>query len=170
MNRKPFIFAAVILGALGILIGGHSLLATQPLKIEKGKKVTLGYKLFVDGSLLETADLKNPFFYTHGEKQIVPGLEKNLSGLHVGDKKTIHVAPEEAYGLPDPKAYREFQKDQFPADVLLKVGTLVEARSPKGERLLVKIKEIKDKTITLDFNHPLAGKKLEFQVEVLNIV
>ncbi len=170
MNRKPFIFGAVILGALGILVGAHSLLATPSLKIEKGKKVTLGYKLFVDGSLLETADPKNPFIYIHGQKQIVPGLEKNLSGLHVGDKKTIKVRPEEAYGAMDPKAYKEFQKAQFPPDVPMKVGTLIEARSPKGERLLVKIREVKDKSIILDFNHPLAGKELEFHVEVLNIV
>jgi FKBP-type peptidyl-prolyl cis-trans isomerase 2 len=170
MNRRPFIFAAVVLASLGISIGAHSLLATQPLKIEKGRKVTLGYKLFVEGALLEKADPENPFIYTHGEKQIVPGLEKNLFGLRVGNKKTIRVVPEEGYGLLDPKAYREFQKDQFPADVPLKVGTLVEARSPQGERLLVKIREIKEKSVILDFNHPLAGKELEFQVEVLNIV
>jgi len=131
--------------------------------------VSLEYKLFVDGTLLEKSDAKEPFIYVHGKNQIVPGLEKGLTGLKIGDQKTIKVSTKEAYGLVDPKAYREFEKDKFPADVPMKIGELVEARSPQGERLLVKIREIKDKTVVLDFNHPLAGKDLEFRIEVLKI-
>jgi len=168
-NRKTFTFLAVVFGAFIILETGHSLMAAQPVKIESGKKVTLGYKLFVEGSLIETADSRNPFIYLHGKNQIVPGLEKGLTGLRVGEKKTIRVQATEAYGPVNPKAYKEFQKGQLPSEIPMKVGTLVEARSPEGDRLLVKIKEVREKTVILDFNHPLAGKNLEFQIEVLNI-
>lgn len=159
------LFGILVLWVWGIPPGS----AASP-KIETGKKVTLTYKLFVEGTLLETADTKQPFTYTHGQKQIVPGLEKGLIGLRVGDRRTIDVSPEEAYGPVNSKAYREFEKEKLPSDIPLKIGTLVEARSPEGERMLVKIKEIKAKTVILDFNHPLAGKKLQFQIEVLNIV
>lgn len=150
-------------------MGISSLLIAAPAKIENGKKVTLVYKLLVAGKLVEGADTKEPFAYTHGQQQIVPGLEKSLTGLKVGDKRTVKVTPQEAYGPVDAKQYLEFDKTKLPKDIPMKVGTLVEARSPKGEVRLVKIKEIKDKTIVLDFNHPLAGKELEFQVEVLKI-
>ena len=138
-------------------------------KIENGKKITLFYKLFVEGQLLETADAKEPFTYTHGQKQIVPGLEKGLTGLKVGAQKTIRVTSQEAYGPIDPKAFQEIPKDKIPPDVPLKKGTFVEARSPKGERALVKITEVKTDKVVIDFNHPLAGKDLEFQIEVVNV-
>lgn len=159
----------LLLMVAGLMIAHSPLLAAAPQKVESGKKVTLGYKLLVGGKLIETADTKQPFTYTHGQKQIVPGLEKNLTGLKVGDKKTVKVSPQEAYGPVDAKQFVEFEKTKLPPDIPVKVGTVVEARSPKGEVRLVKIKEVKDKTVVLDFNHPLAGKELEFQVEVLNV-
>lgn len=141
----------------------------QETKIEDGKKVTLHYKLYVENQLLETADVKDPFIYIHGQQQIVPGLEKGLTGLHVGEHKEIRVKPEEAYGLPNPKAVREISTDKLPVDVPKKSGTILEAKSPQGQVLLVKIKEVKDKTVVVDFNHPLAGKELVFQVDVISI-
>ena len=79
------------------------------------------------------------------------------------------MKPEEAYGPVNPKALREVETAKLPPDLPKKVGTLLEARSPQGEVLLVKIKEVKDKTVVIDFNHPLAGKELEFRVEVVKI-
>ncbi len=143
--------------------------ANKDAKIEDGKKVTLHYKLYVENQLLETADDKDPFIYTQGQHQIVPGLEKGLAGLKVGEHKEIRVKPEEAYGLPNPKAVREISTDKLPAEVPKKVGTILEAKSPQGQVLLVKIKEVKDKTVVVDFNHPLAGKELVFQVDVISV-
>lgn len=138
-------------------------------KIENGKKVSLAYKLFVNGTLLESSDGKNPFTYLHGQNQIVPGLEKNLMGLHVGDRKTVRVAPEEAYGPVNPKAFEEIAKTKLPSGLKPQKGALMEARNPQGMSMLVKIVEVKEKTVVVDFNHPLAGKELEFQIEVLGI-
>ena len=183
MRNKNFIASLVFLASV-LFLFNHALPAADkavakgpakketaggPAKIEAGKKVTLYYKLFVSGELLETADAKDPFTYQHGQHQIVPGLEKGLNSLHVGDKKTIQVLAAEAYGPVDSKAFREIEKTKLPGGVDQKAGMLLEARSPKGEVMLVKIKEVKDKTVVIDFNHPLAGKDLEFQVEVINI-
>ena len=162
------LFAGFALGTAIFLIFAQGISATAA-KIENGKKVTLYYKLLVNGQLLETANEKDPFTYVHGQHQIVPGLEKNLAGLSVGDKKTIHIQAEEAYGPVDPKAFREIEIEKLPKDVTPKVGTLLEAHSPQGEAMLVKIREVKPKTVVIDFNHPLAGKELEFQIEVINI-
>jgi FKBP-type peptidyl-prolyl cis-trans isomerase 2 len=79
-----------------LLIFSPAVSAAPVAKVGSGKEVTLAYKLFVGGTLLETADAKNPFTYTHGQNQIVPGLEKGLAGLQVGDQKTIRVVPKEA--------------------------------------------------------------------------
>ena len=152
-----------------LTLSGTTVWAAPKTVIQDGKEVALAYQLTVKGELLETADPKDPFIYTHGKHQIVPGLEKNLTGLRVGDRKTIHVPPEEAYGFVNPKALREIEKTKLPSDVPQKIGTFLEARNPQGAGMLVKIVEVKDKTVVLDFNHPLAGKALDFQVEVLNI-
>ena len=166
---KKRLLGGLILGVTAVFIFSRALPAAAVAKIENGKKVTLYYKLFVSGQLLETADAKEPFTYQHGQHQIVPGLEKGLTGLKVGDKKAIQVTAAEAYGPVDSKAFREIEKTKLPADVPQKIGMILEAHSPKGEALLVKIKEVKDKTVVIDFNHPLAGKDLEFQIEVVNI-
>jgi FKBP-type peptidyl-prolyl cis-trans isomerase SlyD len=154
---------------MAILVFNPAVSSAAAAKIGPEKEVTLAYKLFVEGTLLETADEKNPFTYVHGQKQIVPGLEKGLAGLQVGDQKTIRVLPKEAYGLVDPKALQEIEKENLPPDVSKEKGTLVEARNPEGMTMLVKIVEVKEKTVVIDFNHPLAGKELEFQIEVLGI-
>ena len=167
LRIKIPVFSYALLIFLGI---SQNLWAAAPTaQVENGKKVTLAYKLTVEKTLLETADAKNPFIYVHGKNQIVPGLEKNLTGLKVGEKKIIHVTPEEAYGPLDPKARREIPKEKLPPELKPTVGAFVEARRQDGLSLLVKIVEVKDQTVVLDFNHPLAGKELEFQIEVLNI-
>lgn len=161
-----FLFSIVVLTGVS-----HSLAAApEAVKIGTGKKVTLFYKLFVEGELLEEANTKEPFIYTHGSNQIVPGLEKGLTGLKVGDRKTIRVSSEEAFGPVDQNAFKEIEKSKLPAGVAAQVGTILEARSPQGERILVRISKVGAKRVQIDFNHPLAGKDLEFQVEVTNIV
>jgi len=152
-----------------LLSFGSAAWAAAEAKIADGKKVTLAYKLYVEKALLESADYKNPFTYIHGQKQIIPGLEKGLAGLKVGNKKKIRVLPAEAYGFPDARALHEVEKDKLPSDVPQKKGTLIEARDPQGTSRLVKIVDVKEKTVVIDFNHPLAGKELEFQIEILGI-
>ena len=163
MTRTLLLLAAVFLSC-----PSPAWSAAKP-KIEDGRVVTLAYKLTVGGVLLETADAKTPFIYAHGKNQIVPGLEKNLSGLTVGDRRTIRVKPEEGYGLKNPNALQEVPAEKLPPDVPREKGTIMEARDPNGVPQLVKIVEVREKTVVVDFNHPLAGKELEFQIEILKI-
>ncbi|MBI2167332.1 MAG: peptidylprolyl isomerase [Candidatus Omnitrophica bacterium] len=159
-----FILVTAVLGT-----GAGSLWAAEGVRIEAGKKVTLTYKLLVKGTLLEEADVKNPFTYLHGKNQIVPGLEKGLTGLRAGEKKTVQVPTREAYGPPNPQALQEIPRENLPKDVSATKGTLLEATSPEGMTQVVKIVEVKPKSVVIDFNHPLAGKDLEFQVVVLRV-
>ncbi len=137
--------------------------------IEKGSKVSFDYTLTVDGEVVDSSDGRDPFTYTHGEGQIVPGLEKNLEGLHVGDEKKVAVSPEEGYGVVDPNAFKDVPRSTLPADVNLELGMMLQAQNPNGNVFTVKIIEVKDDTVTIDFNHPLADKTLDFQVKIVSI-
>ena len=89
--------------------------------------------------------------------------------MHVGEEKLVNVGPKDAYGEPDPKAFKEFPKTTLPKNVEPKVGMVLQAKAPDGESFPAAISEVKGDTVVLDFNHPLAGKDLKFQVKVLKI-
>lgn len=137
--------------------------------IEKGSTVQLEYTLRDDaGAMLDTNRGQSPLTYTQGKQQIIPGLERELTGMHTGDEKKVVVKPEDAYGAVNPEAQTEVPKEVLPPDSLT-VGTTLMARTAAGEVRPVTVKEIKDKTVLLDLNHPLAGKTLFFEVKVLGV-
>ena len=137
--------------------------------VKDGSVVSLEYTLSDEkGKPLESNKGKEPLKYIHGQKQIIPGLEKELSGMKVGGEKHVQVKPEEAYGVVNPKAFQEVPKEKIPPDGL-KVGATLMAKSPQGQSQPVRVAEIKEKTVVLDLNHPLAGKTLTFDVKVLDI-
>jgi FKBP-type peptidyl-prolyl cis-trans isomerase SlyD len=137
--------------------------------IKNGTVVTFEYTLLDDkGNFIESNQGEAPVTYTHGEHQIIPGLEKGLSGMEVNEQKRIRVQPDEAYGQIDPAGFKEVAKTEIPVDDL-KVGTRLRARGAKGEDFSLRVHEIKPETVILDLNHPLAGKNLNFDVKVLSI-
>jgi FKBP-type peptidyl-prolyl cis-trans isomerase SlyD len=137
--------------------------------VKDGSVVSLQYTLSnEDGKTIESNKGKAPLKYTHGNRQIVPGLEKELAGMKVGDEKRVTVSPEEGYGPVNPKGFQEFPKDKIPAEGL-KVGAVLMAKGPQGQEVPVRVHEIKEKTVVLDLNHPMAGKTLVFDVKVLGI-
>jgi FKBP-type peptidyl-prolyl cis-trans isomerase SlyD len=137
--------------------------------VKDGTVVSLQYTLSSeDGKTIESNKGKEPLKYTHGGQQIVPGLEKNLTGMKMGEEKRVKVNPEEGYGPVDPKGFQEFPKDKIPSEGL-KVGAVLTARGPQGQQVPVRVHEIKEKTVVLDLNHPMAGKTLVFDVKVLDI-
>ena len=141
---------------------------TKPT-VTEGKNVSLEYTLTLDDkSVVESNVGKQPLTYTHGTQQIIPGLEKALEGLAVGDTKEVTVAPAEGYGEKDPNALQEVQKKLIPRDALV-VGTRLQGKAPDGQMVYPQVAEIKDDTVVLDFNHPLAGKTLHFDVKILDI-
>jgi FKBP-type peptidyl-prolyl cis-trans isomerase SlyD len=137
--------------------------------IEAGSKVLLEYTLRDDdGKVLDSNKGRDPLTYVQGEQQIVPGLERALNGMHAGEEKQVVLAPAEGYGTVDPQAVAEVPKQLIPADSL-SVGAELLARSREGATRLVRIKEIKDETVVIDLNHPLAGKTLHFDVRVVGV-
>jgi len=137
--------------------------------IQNGSVVSLEYTLTDEkGKVIESNKGKGPLTYTQGKNQMIPGLEKGLAGMKVGGTKNVRVKPEDAYGPVDPKAFREIPRDNVPKEVL-KVGATLTAKNPQGQSFPVRVREIKEKTVVMDFNHPMAGKTLTFDVKVLDI-
>ena len=136
--------------------------------IKEGSKAKFDYTLTVDGKVADTSAGRGPLEYTHGAGMIIPGLEKELLGMKVGDKKTVTVKPEEGYGLVLQEAIKRVPKEAISNANELKVGDMVGA-SNGGHTFRAVVKEIGEKESTLDFNHPLAGKELVFDVEIKEI-
>lgn len=137
--------------------------------IEDGMSVKIDYTLTVDGAVVDSSEGRGPLSYKPGQGEIIPGLEKQLAGLHVGDTKDVTVQPDEGYGALDPKAFVEVAKDQLPAGLTPEVGTFLRGMSPDGRSFRARIHQIGQDTVTLDLNHPLAGKTLHFNVKVVEI-
>lgn len=141
----------------------------ESMAITEGSKVKIHYKLTVDGEVADTSEGKDPLEYTHGQNMIIPGLETQLQGLKAGDTKSVIVAPEDGYGVVNPQAIVEVPKDKLPPEVEPQVGMVLQMQSPEGQPFPGVIQEIKTEVIVINFNHPLAGKELNFQIEIIDV-
>jgi FKBP-type peptidyl-prolyl cis-trans isomerase SlyD len=141
-----------------------------PAAVQTGSTVSLEYTLKDEGGqVLDTNKGATPLVFVHGQRQIIPGLERELVGMRPGEEKKVVVAPNDGgYGDVVPGAQQEVPKEAIPKEGL-KVGTQLTARSGSGEARPVTVKEIKETTVVLDFNHPLAGKTLFFDVKILGV-
>ena len=137
--------------------------------IEKGRKVTMDYNLLINSEPVETTQGKEPLQFVVGGGNIIPGLENQMMGMKVGEERKIIVDPKDAYGVIDPSAFKEVPKTSMPAGVDLKPGLVVEVEDPQGATFPGVIWEIKDQSVVVNFNHPLAGQTLEFDVKVVDI-
>ena len=142
---------------------------TAVLAIEKGSMVQLEYTLSDDaGKVIDSNKGQPPLTYTQGDRQLMAALENQLVGLRAGQEKKVVLKPDEAFGPIDPSAQTEVPKEVLPPESLV-VGAQLMARTATGEERPVMVKEIKDKTVVVDLNHPLAGKTLVFEIKVLGI-
>ena len=139
------------------------------VSVQENMDVSMEYTLTADGVVVDSTEGKEPFHYIHGKGQIIPGLERQLIGLHVGDNKEVIVKPEDGYGQVNPSAVIEVPKEQLPTDVSPSVGMVLRGVNPDGHDFRAIVKEVKDKTILLDLNHPLAGKTLTFKIKITGI-
>lgn len=137
--------------------------------VQDGSSVSFHYTLKVDGEVVDSSEGRDPFTYTQGQHMIVAGLEEQMLGLAAGDKKDVVVTPEKGYGTHNPMALQEVPRSVFPNADSLEVGDVVQGRSPDGRPMQAKVAEIGDENITLDMNHPLAGKTLNFTIEVVSV-
>jgi FKBP-type peptidyl-prolyl cis-trans isomerase SlyD len=137
--------------------------------VGEGTRVSLEYTLTLeDQTVIDTNVGKDPLVYTHGSREIIPGLEKQLIGLKVGDTKNVEVAPAEGYGEVDPNRVQEVPKENVPEEAW-GVGKKLQGRGPDGGMMFAEVTEVRENTVIVDLNHPLAGRTLFFAVKVLNI-
>ena len=139
-------------------------------KITKDSVVTIHYTLKGDdGVVLDSSEGQEPLVYLHGHGQIVPGLESELNTKEIGAKLAVKVSPDEGYGDYDPKLSSVVDKKQFPKGAKFESGALYEFSNSNGQPVVVQITEVQDSTVTVDANHPLAGKTLHFEVSVVDV-
>ena len=138
--------------------------------IENGKQVAIEYsvKSSEDNLEIDTNIGKDPLVFLFGSHQILPALEEELRGLEVGDSKRVLLDPDHAYGNINPQAYKKVEAKYIPEDLRFEGALLVVSDEQYGE-MLIRVDSLEGEQIVLDFNHPLAGKTLQFEVKVLDI-
>jgi FKBP-type peptidyl-prolyl cis-trans isomerase SlyD len=140
------------------------------MQIAKDSVVSIDYRLHLgDGKIVDESDPGDPLVYLQGYEEIVPGLEKALEGKKAGDTLKVQVSPEEGYGEYDPDGVEEVPREDFPPDMELEEGGIVTATDEDGDDVEFLVKKLTPKTVVVDFNHPLAGKTLHFEVTVREV-
>lgn len=139
-------------------------------RVADGKVVSIHYTLTDEGgTTLDSSRGASPLDYLHGAQQVVPGLEIGLRGRSVGERVSLRLPPEQGYGVHDPRGRQRVPRDSFPDDVELETGMQFSAEDEKGRDVTVWIAEIADDAVTIDQNHPLAGKVLCFDITIESI-
>ncbi|MCA1802900.1 MAG: peptidylprolyl isomerase [Rhodothermaceae bacterium] len=122
-----------------------------------------------DGSVFDSSENREPLEFQLGSGQLIPGFEKAVSGMTVGDSTTVTIPANEAYGEVNEELILSVEKDRLPADIQPEVGMQLQVQQPNGQPVPVVISDVTDGIVKLDANHPLAGKELIFDIEVVEI-
>lgn len=141
----------------------------KPKAVADDVVVSIDYKLTVDGEVVDSTEGDAPLNFLQGHQNIIPGLERELVGMKIGDSKKVVVTPAEAYGEVDPDNFIDVPRGEFPTEIPLEPGTELEVKNADGETLSAVINEVGSDTVKLDFNHPLAGKQLSFEVTIVDL-
>lgn len=140
------------------------------MSLAPNKVITFNYTLKdEEGNILDSTGNAAPFSFLSGKGQILPKLEEALDGMLLGTKKNVKINASDAYGEYQEGAVQQVDRGNFPQDADLQPGMQFVANSPEGQQMPFIISEVKENNITIDFNHPLAGKNLEFDVELIDI-
>lgn len=137
------------------------------MNITQDKVVELDYKLTVDGEIIDQSEPNDPLVYLQGHNNIIPGLEKALEGKSIGDTIKVTVQPEEGYGERDESSVEDLDRADFEEDI--EVGATYYAQSEDGSVIPFTVLSFDGDKVKVDFNPPLAGKVLDFNVKVLNV-
>jgi peptidylprolyl isomerase len=141
------------------------------MQVKKGDVVRVHYTgTLVDGTQFDSSLGRKPLEFTVGAGQMIAGFDAGVLGMAIGEKKTLQIDPENAYGLSNPEAIIEFPKDNVPAEMQLEVGMPLNLQNEYGQPVPVVVLEVKDDVVIMDANHSLAGKDLIFEVEIVEIV
>ncbi len=140
------------------------------MKVEIKKNISVHYTgKLKDGSVFDSSEGREPLNFTVGEKKMIPGFEQGVIGMKLNEKKTIEIISDNAYGPAKEELIQEVSKENLPNDLDPQLGMQLQSTAQDGSELIVSIVKVTDKSVIVDANHPLAGKDLLFDIEVVDI-
>lgn len=139
-------------------------------QVKKGDKVQVHYHgRLNDGTTFDSSEGRQPLEFEVGTGQVIPGFDEGVMGMSVGDKRTVNIPADQAYGQKQEELVMEFPKERFPEDMTPEVGMQLMMHNGNGQQFPVTIIDVKEDTVVLDANHQLAGQDLTFDIELVNI-
>lgn len=139
-------------------------------KVKEGDTVKVHYTgTLTDGTVFDTSAEREPLEFTLGQGQLIPGFEKAVVGMTVGDSTEVEIPSDDAYGESREDLVISVPKDQLPDDVEPQVGMQLQVNQQDGQPIPVRITEVGEENLTLDANHPLAGQDLKFEIELVEV-
>ncbi len=160
--------SAILLFAAFILLNAALLKAAPSPVIEEGKKVKMNYTLIADGKEMDSTAKKPPLEFVFGEPALLPALQKNVQGLKAGDRKKFTLKPADGFGEINPKALVEVPLANF-HQAKVEKGMVFSTPGKNGQPVNGVVHEVRKDIVVIDFNHPLAGKTVVFDVEILDV-
>lgn len=137
--------------------------------VKDGKVVSMEYSLHVDGKMIDSSAEGEPLQYLHGAANIIPGLEREMEGMQVGESKKVVISAADGYGEENDEAFVDVPRGEFPEDMPLTPGVEMELTTPDGQPMYARIDSVEGDIVHLNMNHPLAGKELHFDVKVIGL-
>lgn len=139
-------------------------------QVKKGDTVKVHYHgKLTDGTTFDSSEGREPLEFEVGSGQVIPGFDDGVTGMAIGEKKTILIPADEAYGQKQEDMIMEFPKERFPEDMVPEAGMQLNMSNGQGQNFPVVIVEVKEAVVILDANHPLAGEDLTFDLELIEI-
>jgi len=137
---------------------------------KEGDRVKVNYTgKFEDGKVFDSSIGRAPLEFTVGAHQVIPGFENAVMGMNPGENKTVNIPADDAYGPHYDEMVMKVNRSEFPADMTPGIGDHLQLQDPNGDTMIVTVTEADDNTVTLDGNHPLAGKALTFDIELMEV-
>ena len=155
-----------------IKAGFHILLHKKSTmqQVKKGDTIKVHYHgKLVDGTTFDSSEGREPLEFEVGSGMVIPGFDEGVTGMAVGDKKTVSIPADEAYGPKQEDMIMEFPRERFPAEMVPEVGMQLNMNNGQGQSFPVVILEVQESVVILDANHPLAGQELIFDLELVEI-
>ncbi len=139
-------------------------------QVKKGDTVKVHYHgKLTNGTTFDSSAGREPLEFEVGSGMVIPGFDEGVTGMTIGDKKTIHIPADQAYGQKEEHMIMEFPRDRFPEDMVPEVGMQLNMSNGSGQNFPVVITEVRETVVVLDANHPLAGEDLVFDLELVAI-
>lgn len=142
---------------------------TNELAVKENMVVSLAYELTVDGDTVDQASEERPLVYLHGRGNLIPGLEREIEGMKVGESRYVKVAAADGYGEFDQEAIIGLDRTLFADPESLQLGSTVHLQDEANQYFEARVLKVDDTTVTVDLNHPLAGKELTFDVKIADL-